>query len=102
MGARARLGPLGDCGEGACGNCCLIGCWQPPPHLARPTLLLRLGTDLEALLGARDMTGNKIHPRDQDGNVGAGAEGAVFYPDVPVLAYPVLMNRTCRFTREPR
>lgn len=46
------------------------------------------------------MTGNMVHPRDQDGNVGAGAEDAVLYPEVPVLAYPVLMNRTCRFTRD--
>lgn len=48
------------------------------------------------------MTGNMVHPRDQDGNVGAGAEDAVLYQEVPVLTYPVLMNRTCRFTREPR
>lgn len=39
------------------------------------------------------MTGNKAYPRDQEGNVGAGAEDTILYPGVPIPAYPVLMNR---------
>lgn len=40
------------------------------------------------------MMEEKVYPRDQEGNVGAGAENVLWYPDVPNPAYPVLVNRT--------
>lgn len=53
FGSKSQVGTSRGLQEGVRGNGCLIGSWQPPPHLARPSLLLGLGADLEALLGAR-------------------------------------------------
>lgn len=42
------------------------------------------------------MAGDKAYPRDQEGSVGARVGVTVLYPEVPIPAYPVLMNRTGR------